>query len=74
MSFSEFRVGPTARCAGCAQVWLVPGLQAGEKYACKGCGQLILVSGREPSPPPVAARSMSTAEGAPHYKGREDGR
>ena len=47
MSAGRVMTVPTARCDGCAQVWLAPGLRPGERYACKGCGQLISAGGRE---------------------------
>lgn len=52
---------PIARCPGCAQVWLVPGLRPGEKCACKACGRLITVSGRQPPFRLSAARSLPSA-------------
>lgn len=64
---------PTARCNGCAQVWLAPGLRPGERYACKGCGQLISVKGLEATSQ-VSARSTGPEGVAPIHRGRQDGR
>jgi ribosomal protein S27E len=48
------------RCPGCRQVWLAPGLAAGERHACKACGAVFVKrvsapvrSPRDLPPPPA---------------------
>lgn len=38
------------RCPGCRQVWLAPGLAAGESYACKACGAVFVKRGGADEP------------------------
>jgi len=54
----------SVRCPDCQQVWLVPGLSVGDKYACKKCGAACIKVEPEISPKPRDLRCPLTPLGA----------